>query len=825
MGTVQSIVTYLIQVVSTYSLQTEYAVSEFSDSYIYNNFCVHVIDRHCVNSLLKMAQPEKQALKKLEEEITCAICLDPFNDPKLLPCFHVFCVDCLKGLVRGEHGQVYLRCPTCRRLTHLSPDGDLGSLQPAFYIHHLFDIKNALMKVKKPQSVVCQKCTKFTRVATSYCRDCGEFICDVCTGVHFEWKMFEKHEVIPLNAFEDKVKQLKALKKVTLYCSLHQGKELELYCETCMEPICHNCTVKKHKDHQYDLVDDVFDKNKDKLRASLKPVQKQIHVISKALQLIDTQSKEVDSQRATIEVEIEKGVMRLQELLKAQKAELISKLNQVSQQKQKNLTMQKEKLETTQGELHRCVSFVGESLKTGSKGEVLKMMKTVTRHIEVIRKGFDPDELSPCEPVNLVFKASSNLTSDCKYIGEVYVEVASAKKCYAIGSGLEVAVQGERTTVVFHSIDNKGNIYNAPLKTLSSELISEKTGERINCSMKKIQINQYEISFQPATQGKHLLHIKVDNQDIDGSPFSLSVFKKPSILAAAMTSVERPCSVTTTGNSRVMITEMEKHCVTIFSQVTREKIGSFGNRLTSRGYFQKPWGWAVDSSSNLFVVDGYFQKPRGLAVDSNNNIIVVDGDNHRIQKLTADGKHVAMVGKEGTQKMQFRYPSGIGIHPHNKRIYVADTCNHRIQVLNSNLTFNCTFGSNGKNNGQLKHPHDVSFDSAGNVYVVDNSNHRIQVFGPSGNFLRHFGKHGIFGGELNYPSAIAVDCNNDNVVYVADKDNHRISMFTSSGKYITSFGEKGSEFGQFDMPHGITVAENGTVYVCDFYNNRVQIFQ
>ena len=61
------------------------------------------------------------------------------------------------------------------------------------------------------------------------------------------------------------MKELKTLRKVTLNCSLHPGKELELYCEICMELICHNCTVKKHKDHQYDLVDEVFENKKDKL--------------------------------------------------------------------------------------------------------------------------------------------------------------------------------------------------------------------------------------------------------------------------------------------------------------------------------------------------------------------------------------------------------------------------------------------------------------------------------------------------------------------------------------------------------------------------------
>ena len=41
----------------------------------------------------------RQALEKLEDQLTCAICLDAFKDPKLLQCFHVYCKDCLQRLV------------------------------------------------------------------------------------------------------------------------------------------------------------------------------------------------------------------------------------------------------------------------------------------------------------------------------------------------------------------------------------------------------------------------------------------------------------------------------------------------------------------------------------------------------------------------------------------------------------------------------------------------------------------------------------------------------------------------------------------------------
>jgi CHAT domain-containing protein/tetratricopeptide (TPR) repeat protein len=64
----------------------------------------------------------KQAHEKLEDQLTCAICLDAFKDPKLLQCFHVYCKDCLKQLaVTDKQGQVSLLCPTCREVTLLPP--------------------------------------------------------------------------------------------------------------------------------------------------------------------------------------------------------------------------------------------------------------------------------------------------------------------------------------------------------------------------------------------------------------------------------------------------------------------------------------------------------------------------------------------------------------------------------------------------------------------------------------------------------------------------------------------------------------------------------
>ena len=62
-------------------------------------------------------------------------------------------------------------------------------------------------------------------------------------------------------------------------------------------------------------------------------------------------------------------------------------------------------------------------------------------------------------------------------------------------------------------------------------------------------------------------------------------------------------------------------------------------------------------------------------------------------------------------------------------------------------------------------------------------------------------------------------------MYVADGyGNARVHRFDPQGKLIGSWGEPGAGPGQFHVPHGIAIGRDGTVYVADRENCRVQLF-
>ena len=197
-------------------------------------------------------------------------------------------------------------------------------------------------------------------------------------------------------------------------------------------------------------MDDTFEKHKADITKSLEPIENQLGIVDNALKQLDQQSTEINDQRAATETEIQKLFQQVQKLLEERKVKLITQLDQFTNQKIKNLTTQKVEVETVQTQLVSCLSFVSDSLRTGSRGEIMKMKKTVMKQIKEMTDSFKPEALLPCEPANMKFIASSEHIKNCTHFGEVYLSQASPEKCYATGKGLKIAEPGERTTVVLH---------------------------------------------------------------------------------------------------------------------------------------------------------------------------------------------------------------------------------------------------------------------------------------------------------------------------------------------------------------------------------------
>jgi hypothetical protein len=90
-------------------------------------------------------------------------------------------------------------------------------------------------------------------------------------------------------------------------------------------------------------------------------------------------------------------------------------------------------------------------------------------------------------------------------------------------------------------------------------------------------------------------------------------------------------------------------------------------------------------------------------------------------------------------------------------------------------------------------PSDVAWDKAGNIYIADGmagNVNRIAKFARDGNFVRQWGSTGSQQGQFNGPKAIAVDAQGS--VYVLDAGNKRVQVFDGDGNFKSQFGNIGS---------------------------------
>lgn len=135
----------------------------------------------------------------------------------------------------------------------------------------------------------------------------------------------------------------------------------------------------------------------------------------------------------------------------------------------------------------------------------------------------------------------------------------------------------------------------------------------------------------------------------------------------------------------------------------------------------------------------------------------------------------------------------------------------------------------------LNAPRAIAAGLDNDLYVTDSKNHRIVHIGTDGTLLHEWGTFGdqLAGnaeiGFFNEPWGIAVGP--DGSVYVTDTWNHRIQKFTGEGQPVTMWGQYGQPLPEdpatrdsFWGPRGVAVDSDGRVYVADTGNKRIVIF-
>jgi len=117
-----------------------------------------------------MAHPSVDSL--LADLTECSICTEVFTDPRVLPCYHTFSLNCLLNCGRDRRLRDQMNCPLCREPFAIPPGG-ISAIKKDFKTEKWLNIRKILAG-----RTTCEK--HEDRELKLFCHECIVAICATC---------------------------------------------------------------------------------------------------------------------------------------------------------------------------------------------------------------------------------------------------------------------------------------------------------------------------------------------------------------------------------------------------------------------------------------------------------------------------------------------------------------------------------------------------------------------------------------------------------------------------------------------------------------------
>jgi DNA-binding beta-propeller fold protein YncE len=215
---------------------------------------------------------------------------------------------------------------------------------------------------------------------------------------------------------------------------------------------------------------------------------------------------------------------------------------------------------------------------------------------------------------------------------------------------------------------------------------------------------------------------------------------------------------------------------------------------------------------------GNLRKPMGLGGDGSGTVYVADASGSRVVAFDRDGEYLNAYGGESI----LLNPVDVAVDVAHDRLYVVDSYLHQV------VTFSINSGEVLQRIG--KNEEDLAEKRATMEGIWEGGTHGAQAGAEVEGPTTHAGteprdlvrNRGSGDGEFRYPAFVATAP--DGTLYVSDQMNFRIQQFDAEGNFTRQVGQIGRTPGSFSRPKGIGVDSQGHVYVADGLFNNVQVF-
>ncbi|XP_062245916.1 transcription intermediary factor 1-alpha-like isoform X2 [Platichthys flesus] len=304
---------------------------------------------------------EESAAIGLNHLDTCPSCRLNFHcrEPKLLPCLHSFCRRCLPAPSRSlslkelsnsltdsaTQPLNVIRCPVCRQ-----------ECMEVDVVENVFvkDSAEAPSSTVERSTQLCMSCDDNTEAA-GFCLDCVEYLCGTCVEAHQRVKFTKDHTIRQKADVAREVHGVSTQRP--MFCDIHKQEPLKLFCETCDQLTCRDCQLVKHKDHNYQFLEDAYKNHKQHMESMTHQLQEKRKLIEDVSNSINNGLLQVDQNRSSVHDEIKKSICSLILEINKKGKMLMNQLEAVTKDHESGLRKQQEDIGYLSRHLDHVIDF------------------------------------------------------------------------------------------------------------------------------------------------------------------------------------------------------------------------------------------------------------------------------------------------------------------------------------------------------------------------------------------------------------------------------------------------------------------------------------
>ena len=461
------------------------------------------------------------------------------------------------------------------------------------------------------------------------------------------------------------------------------------------------------------------------------------------------------------------------------------------------LSVQEKNLSLAGSEVIGVVDSTERFMRQCSDNEVMSMHADIKSQIKCVIEEHDKADriMKPVEEADMgvEVRCAEALQQLCQ--NKITQLVLDPAQCTLSGEGVKTAEVHQMAEVTLTARLTNNKISRCSAEVLG-QLKSLYDASVVKCDVDQSGPGKYRIQYTPTVRGHHELTVLVNGQQIAGSPFPVFVSIPPTHLGKPVqvwNGLNEVNGIALNSLGQVIVLKKDDHILAIYNKQIIFK--SFNRDYLQLQKYRYAGGLAVDDEDNIYVTAYTLDACSCLKVSKDGRIIKIVEvcDNSCYLGVTLLGEEVMLCD----------------CHMDGTIVVYDRDLNYLRKITEENM-------------GDVR---DISADFHGNLYVTDRKKGCIHVFNRHGDLLRSFGCDNNSVNVLTRPLGLHVTgqfvyvCNNG-----CDNDNHNVSVFTTEGEYVTTFGHKGTGEGEFNVPIAICVDSDGFVYVCDKFNNRIQMF-